>query len=69
MCVQARGKEDAHVRQECRHNGKPIIAVDYKAFGEHDEDDKLTAIVVKDHMTRMMGTYLCEAKGQATLLW
>ena len=48
ICVKARGKEDAH-RTVKTKGDKPIVTMDYKTFGDKEnEDDKLTMIVLKD---------------------
>ena len=62
VCVKARGKEDAH--KQVHKDGKPIVSLDYKAFGEEaEEDDKVTMIVVKDEKTGSMAAHMCQQKG------
>ena len=42
--------------------GKPIVSMDYKSFGQ-DDDEKGTAIVIKDEITGVIGSHICDRKG------
>lgn len=65
MCIEARGKEDAH-RKDNEKGDKPILSMDYKDFGEDpDEDDKMKMIIVKNETTGNLASYVCEQKGAA----
>ena len=49
VCVMAKGKEDSHFAGKSIEGGKPTVAFDYKCFGQElNEDDKITAIVLRD---------------------
>ena len=67
ICVEARGKEEAHRKQKAQGDPlKPTVAIDYKTFGQEIEvDDKATALVVKDSATKMNFAHLCEKKGSS----
>ena len=66
VCVKARSKEDPHDKRSRKkeQDGKPIVAMDYKSFGEDaDGDDKLTMIVLKDQVTGCVAAHVCLQKG------
>ena len=65
VCVKAKGKEESHKRQGNKEEVlKPTVSMDYKVFGQEvAEDDKATALVIKDSATKMNFAHLCEKKG------
>ena len=63
ICIQGRGKEDAHKRQDKDHGGKPVVSADYKSFGHDEDDDKITVIILKDEDTGLMSSHRCDRKG------
>ena len=65
ICIKARGKEDPHYGKKNSKavQGKPVISFDYKSFGQDiDDDDKLTAIIIRD-VTKTMYAHICTSKG------
>ena len=43
-----------------------MVALDYKSFGQEEhEDDKATALVVRDKSTKTTFAHICEQKGSA----
>ena len=54
ICVKARGNENPHYRsKQDKVNHKPAVSFDYKSVGqEPKEDDKVSAIVVRDNLTK-----------------
>ena len=69
ICVQARGREDDHKRnKEKVESDVPTIVMDYKSYGQDVDDDKLTAIVMRDQRTGMTAAHVCLSKG-AEDLW
>ena len=64
-CVEAKGKEDGHCqKKEGEKSDKPTVGIDYKSFGQSaKEDDKATAIVIRDKSTRNTYAHICERKG------
>ena len=65
ICVKGKGKEESHRTQKSEDAScKPCMCFDYKAFGqEGDYDDKATAMVSKDEITKMKFAHICEKKG------
>ena len=72
MCVQARGKEDAHPRDRSRHSEGGSLAkvsLDYqelksKANGKPNKDYKILKIIVmKDQPSGSMVAYRVDTKG------
>ena len=64
VCIKACGKEDGHFIKEKSEDGKPVVGMDYKAFGqEFQEDDKVTSIVVKDENSKTVFAHICLQKG------
>ena len=65
VCVKARSKEDPHDKKNKKEQGgKPIVAMDYKSFGEDASGgDKLTMIVLKDEATGCVAAHVCSQKG------
>ena len=64
VCVMAKGKEDGHFPGRSLEGGKPIIAFDYKSFGQAlKEDDKVTAIVSRDGVTKCINAHIVTAEG------
>ena len=60
-----RGREDAHASQK-EKGTKPIIAIDYKEFGEaEDSEDKIKTIILKDEESGRMAAHVVEQKGSA----
>ena len=60
--AQARGKEDAH-RTVKTKGDKPVVTMDYKTFGEKEnEDDKLTMIVLRDETYGSTSAHICKQK-------
>ena len=53
VCVQGKARENPHYRKVGKTTSdKPTIGLDYKSFGESiNEDDKRTAIVLRDKAT------------------
>jgi hypothetical protein len=70
ICVKGKGKEESHRTQKIGDAScKPHMCFDYKSFGqEGDYDDKATALVIKDEITKMKFAHICEKKG-ATDKW
>ena len=63
VCVKARSKEDPHEKKNKKQDGKPIVAMDYKSFGEDAKgDDKLTMIVLKDEVSGCVAAHICSQK-------
>ena len=66
VCVMAKGKEDGHFSRETVDKGRPIVAFDFKSFGQDPkEDDKLTALVMRDRVTKTTCAHLCLHKGSS----
>ena len=64
ICVQARGREDDHRRAKEKDEGTvPTIVMDYKCFGQDEEDESLTSIVIRDKRTTCTAGHVCEKKG------
>jgi len=65
VCIEGRGKEDPHFKsKEKEKQGKPVIGLDYKTFGqEGDRDDKATVIVMRCMRTMKSFVHVCLAKG------
>ena len=65
VCIKARGREDAHSSRK-EKGAKPIIAMDYKEFGEDaDSEDKIKTIIVKDEDSGCLAAHVVEQKGSA----
>ena len=63
--MNARGKEEPH-KKAMHKDGKPIVSLDYKTFGEEaDEDDNITMLVIKDEPTGDVAAHVCTQKGTA----
>ena len=60
--MQGRGKENANKRQDAETGGKLIVSSDYKSFGHDEDDDKITAIILKDEETEMTHAHKCDRK-------
>ena len=53
VCLKARGREDTR-RKVVDKGDKPTVLIDYKAFGENeDDDDKIAMIVNVEHTGRV----------------
>ena len=65
VCVQAKGKENPHFRKKEKKAGdKPVVGLDYKSFGQSiSEDDKKTAIVMRDQYSVSTGAHIVRCKG------
>ena len=65
VCVKARGKEEAHKKQDERNKScKNTVCYDYKTFGQEENiDDKATTLICKDEKTKMRFAHVCENKG------
>ena len=65
VCVKAAGKEDGHFSVKDKEPGeKPIIALDYKSFGQEAHvEDKCTTIVGRDKWTKTTFPHIAESKG------
>ena len=64
ICVQARGREDDHKRnKEKQVEAVPTVVMDYKAFGQDEEDESLTSIVMRDKRTTCTAAHIAECKG------
>lgn len=66
VCVASRGREDPHSKVKSKANGKPVVVMDYKTFGNglgESADDKIRAIVMRDQTTGMIAGHICESKG------
>ena len=65
VCVEAKGKEDPHHKDkgEKRDEGVNVVGMDYKTFGQEDDDDKLTMLVIRDRETMMTFSHPCIVKG------
>ena len=63
-CVQARGREDDHKKDKKRSEETvPTVVMDYKSFGQDDDDKNLTALVLRDKKTTTTMGHVCECKG------
>ena len=64
VCVQAKGKEDDHkkAKKDVEENVETIV-MDYKAFGHDEDDDAVTAIVMRAKKTGMTAAHVCTVKG------
>ena len=67
ICMKARGKEDAHRKQNKKAvKSKPTVTFDYKSVGqEADRDDKAIALVVRDAASKTMFAHICKNKGSS----
>ena len=64
VCVQARGKEDPNKKVKAKtEEAVPTIVMDYKTFGQNDEDENLTSIIIRDKRTTTTAGHICECKG------
>ena len=66
VCIEAKGVEDPHRRADPnREHDIAEIAMDYKSFGQSTpgEEDKGTAIIIKDRDTKTIYGHLVEEKG------
>ena len=66
VCVEAKGIEDPHFKADpSREHDIAEIAMDYKSFGQSTpgEEDKGTAIILKDRDTKTIYGHLVEEKG------
>ena len=63
--MKAKGKEDPHYsKREKGVHAKPTVSIDYKSLGESAvEDDKVTAIVIRDNSTKTTFAHFCTQKG------
>ena len=72
VCVKAKGRESPHERQAGSKDGKVMISIDYKSFGETLEDasgedqSKLRAAVMRDHQTEMISGISLKRKAERT---
>ena len=63
-CVQARGREDDHKKDKKRSEETvPTIVMDYKSFGQDDDDKNLTALILRDKKTTTTKGHICDCKG------
>ena len=71
ICVQGKGKENPHRRKKEKVIGdKPTIAMDYKSFGESIvEDDKRTAVIIRDSATITTHAHVVDCKGTGDPMW
>ena len=73
VCVKSRGRESPHDRPMGKDEGKPMISIDYKSFGECMEaltndgpaEEKIRAVVMRDHNTGMLAGHLIKCKGDS----
>ena len=65
ICIQGKGKENPHHRSTGKPSGeKPTVGMDYKSFGESvTEDDKRTAIVIRDKSSVTTHAHVVGCKG------
>ena len=65
MCVEAKGIEDPHhCAQHGREHEIPLVAIDYKSFGQSGENEhyKGTALIVKDRDTKTIHGHIVDEK-------
>ena len=66
VCVEAKGIEDPHhCAQHGREHEIPLVAIDYKSFGQSGENEhyKGTALIVKDRDTKTIHGHIVNEKG------
>ena len=66
VCVEAKGIEDPHhCAQHGREHEIPLVAIDYKSFGQSGEHEhyKGTALIVKDRDTTTIHGHIVNEKG------
>ena len=66
VCVEAKGIEEPYrCAQHGREHGIPLVAIDYKSFGQSgdNEDYKRTALSVKDRDTRTIHGHIVNEIG------
>ncbi len=66
VCVEARGREDAHYQQTMEElkSGLPKVAIDYASVGDgKDKKTELKLLVGRDRWTKHTFCHLCKCKG------
>ena len=66
VCLEAKGIEDPHhCAQHGREHEIPLVATDYKSFGQSGENEHYngTALIVKDRDTKTIHGHIVDEKG------
>ena len=63
VCIKAKGKENPHLKQYGKIKVLPVVSLDYDSYGQDFDEEKPTAIIMKDESSGYVFTHACLRKG------